>query len=212
MVFVTKVKQVFVDGSHLLMTIRRESRSKQRNSPTFRFEYAKMLDDIQGDDVLGEHSAVFLSHPPHGKMSYLSTEDETVFRDRSYAVRRYLLHEKRVDCYSCGRTFNQYREKPVDAALIVAIFKAALRAGQNESIVLVSGDGDFLEAVREIMDPCGGFGIPVQVYGFETSTNHEFKTLPEFGFQSLDAYLEKRRIAQVVRNRATNKAWPRTKM
>jgi len=194
------------------MTIRQMSGAKMRDAASLTFDYNKMLDDILEESQLGEFSKLYLSRPPDGRTSYLSYEDEGVFHKRSIPVKRYDLKQRTIDCHGCARLITIYQEKPVDAALIVGMFKAALRAEPGDSIVLVSGDGDFLEATREILDPNGGYGVPVQVYGFHDSTNRDFKTSQDFNFQPLDKYLRDKRTTRVVRRHATEKAWPRTKM
>ncbi len=207
------IKNIIVDGSHVLMTIKQKSGGGHRDAPSLRFEYGRMLDEILGDAELGEHSTLFLSYPPRGKLSYLSEEDEQSFLTRGYKVKRYDLRERRVDCFKCGHHFNRYQEKPVDAAVIVAMFKAALRAEKEESIVLLSGDGDFLEAVDEIVDPLGGYGVPVQVCGFVDTTCQDFMRDPAFQFKSLDEYLKRRSPQRMIvrRRPASAKDWPRIK-
>ena len=197
------------------MTLKRmNNRRHGDGQPNRMINYTAMIDAIVGVDTLGERSTLFLSNPPRNLKRYMSDSDLDSFVQRGFQVKCYDLRDRRVDCYSCERYFTIYQEKPVDAAIIVAMFKSALRAGADEELVLVSGDGDFAEAAEEVTNESGGYGVRLSVWGFSDSTASYFQENPAFSLRYLNEFLQDEPVRRMTtrRHRRSERDWPRTRM
>lgn len=204
-------KHIFVDGSHLLMRLRHMNHARKRDGASpYQLNYAGVLDQILGvDATLGSDSTLFLAVPPRNQLGYMSDNDEQLFVERGFAIERYPLRSRRVDCFECGHDFTIYQEKMLDAAVVTAMFMSAVVAKPGEDVVvLVSGDGDFYPALNSIANE---LGVAVEVYGFRNRTSTDLLD-PVFNFEDIYHHLSSpRRTTRAVR-RPRQRPWPRTKM
>ena len=182
---VPEKKHIMIDGSHVVMTLR-EINSRRARVPAKDFDYDALISGLLGDAELGDQSAIYISRPPDSRKPYLATVDQELLRSRGLQVNRLNLKEREITCFCCENRWTIYQEKPVDAALIIGMFKAARVTGAGDSIVLVSGDGDFYDAVWEISE---NWGVPIQVYGFRAHSSEKYKRDDRFNFQELDQFL-----------------------
>ena len=183
----SRKKHILIDGSHVVMTLRQiNNASKNARFPARSFDYDGLVSEALGDYEVGDQSAIYISRPPDNRNPYLATVDQELLISRGLKVHRLDLKERKIACFCCDNTWTIYQEKPVDAALIIGMFKAARVTGRGDSIILVSGDGDFYDAVVEISD---NWGVPIQIYGFRDHSSGKYKRDGLFNFQELDQFL-----------------------
>lgn len=178
-------KHIMIDGSHLVMRLR-DINSKRTRSPSKAFDYDALVSGVLGGDELGDGSAIYISRPPDNRKPYLATADQLLLKKRGLQIHQLNLKEREMSCFGCDHRWTIYQEKPVDAALITGMFKTAVSTKAGDSIVLVSGDGDFYDAICEIYD---NWGVPIQVYGFRDHSSEKYKREDRFNFQELDQFL-----------------------
>lgn len=173
---------VFIDASHVSMRLIKLEEELGRR---IRLSYSLLHQDIARDFSVSSGSTVFRSKAPAGRSPFLSGRDMSEIRALQYEVVTLPLKSRDIECFGCGRAWQIFSEKTVDAAIITAMFRTAVQAGNDEEIILVSGDGDFLDCVQTINE----LGSKVTVYGFEDSTATPFVKLKAILFRPLDPFL-----------------------
>lgn len=175
----TEHVHVLVDASHIHHCACELMQRKGAWNREVNFDFRGMHNSIlaHGDKprVLGTGSAFFHSQPPRHRDPYMHPNDRHWLRMTGYAETRMALHDRRMECHECGHHWTSYREKSVDAALVTAMadVAAGIFVGQMSGrIALVSGDGDFLDAITMVQRR---FGISVEVWCFEAFTNPGYR-------------------------------------
>lgn len=173
---------IFVDYSHLWMSMQ-EMDHKRGSRPEMAF--VRMHEGILSGGQPGPSCIVYRSAPPVGRTAFFSDEHERIFRELGYNIVAMPLSRRLTRCHRCGNRWQAYSEKTVDAALITGMFVAAMEMGKNDRIALVSGDADFLPALRALQT----LGIQVEIWGFENHTSKHYKLDKSFRFRTLDSFL-----------------------
>jgi len=160
---------VLMDLSHIFMTLREMSAHSGRS---LRFSFQSLHEAIVAGREQGAYCRIYHSIPPEGRQGYLQPQDRQFFTSMGYVSVEHPLKVRMLECFGCGHIIPVYREKSVDAALITGMFTIAFQVTPPDRIVIVSGDGDMLEAIRVVQ----ALGIPVEVWGFDEHTNKQIRT------------------------------------
>ena len=137
-----------------------------------KLDYADLLDYLTAGRHLVEAIAYVPIDPslPHGR----DAECEELWQARYFVKTK--LGKRAGDTYKCN----------VDVEMTIDMLNAALDM-DIDTVVLVSGDGDFVPVVAYLR----GRGIRVEACGFQANTAHELM-LKSSGYIDMEAYLEER--------------------
>lgn len=121
--------------------------------PGFYFDYLKLRNKLeQHGDI---HRAYYFNSIPDSPTDaqdafhlWLKTARPT---GPQMIVRLYDLKDMHITCPACGCTFDKKVQKGVDVSLATLLVKLA-HQGNFETVIISSGDGDLLDAIRHIKE------------------------------------------------------------
>jgi uncharacterized LabA/DUF88 family protein len=156
--------QIFWDLSHICYIARK---NKFIGGASVPFDFLLAMQGISGGVRCGAYSSYYDSLPPEGVPQYMTAENKRMFEMNHYQSVQFPLESSLLTCESddissgCGHHWYRYREKDVDAALIIGMYQAAFALDQAH-FVLVSTDSEFLPVVRALHQA----GHVIDVWGF----------------------------------------------
>lgn len=169
---------ILIDGSNLYNQIFGLTYGVERNSH-WQFDFSRFVRCVVGDKVLGDYSCIFMSRTPPGNHGYMTNDEKELLESLGICRKVSGLASHKAVCETCGKTKKFVYEQVADGAIITGLFTAAHRCQKGDSMVLVSGDGHFYNALNEIATT---LGVPVQVCGFEGSSSAQYRREERFRF------------------------------
>lgn len=135
----------------------------------------------------GNKSALVRSRLPDEGNRIVNGEDIVSLIGLGYRDVIVPLTNKFVNCDHCGHQAHRWIEKSVDARLVTLLYQAAIAVPDGDTIALVSGDGDFFEAILNIQNT---FEVKVEVWSFSHCASRRYAGKEELQFHLLDSILQ----------------------
>src|SRR3990172_6916658 len=155
---------MFIDNSNIFQNLRCVK-------PGYRIDYKKLHRKIQDEGEIWD--TYFFAAEKEGAPRETQTAFfEVLKKELGYNIVLTNLKIKTVVCKSCGATHETYLEKGVDVGLATKLLSLLYNKAFDTAIV-VSGDGDLVEVVREVRR----LGRKAQIVSFRDSMSKELGTV-----------------------------------
>lgn len=158
---------MFIDNSNIFQNLR-------CIKPGYRIDYKKLHRKIEAEGDIWE--TYFFAAEREGSPRDTQTAFFDVLRkELGYNIVLASLKVKTISCRNCGEPHEIYLEKGVDMGL-ASKFLALLYNRAFDTAIMVTGDGDYAEIVREARR----MGRKIQVVSFRDSLSKELAGLSSF--------------------------------
>jgi len=155
---------MFIDNSNIFQNLKLVR-------PGYRIDYKKLHKKIEEGGEIWE--TYFFAAEREGAPRETQTAFfEVLRRELNYNIVLAGLKVKTVTCRFCGQTHEAYIEKGVDVGLATRLL-SLLYSNAFDTAIVVSGDGDYVEVVREVRR----LGRKVQIVSFRESLSKELANL-----------------------------------
>lgn len=111
--------------------------------------------------------------------SYCDDEVMDLF-ERGYSDRCLDLVPRKAKCPRCDHCFDRLWEKSVDSRIIEELYGIGIKAEKGDTIVLVSGDHDFINPLMRVREH---FGLQIKVGAFTEQMSRVYR-----GSEFIDAF------------------------